>query len=84
MGMQRKKSAILFERGFNLETNLRDNNWWLGRLKSVYYDTDEPESVITDMQKKIPEMITPEKFQELAKLYLSTENYFFGYLIPEK
>lgn len=68
----------------NVETYLRDNNWWLTRLKSVYYDTDEPESVITDMQKKLPAMITPEKMQELAVRYLDTENYFFAYLIPEK
>jgi zinc protease len=68
----------------NLETNLRDNGWWLDRIKSVYYDTTEPESVITDMQKKIPGMITPEAVQALAIKYLDTQNYFFGYILPEK
>ena len=68
----------------NLETNQRDNGWWMGRLEGVYCDTTEPESVINDMQKKIPEMITPEKMQELAVRYLDTENYFFAYLVPEK
>ena len=68
----------------NLETNQRDNGWWMGRLEGVYCDTTEPESVINDMQKKLPAMITPEKMQELAVRYLDTENYFFAYLVPEK
>ncbi|MBR1640161.1 MAG: insulinase family protein [Treponema sp.] len=68
----------------NIETNMFDNGWWMTRLKNVYVDTTEPESVISDIQKKVPDMITPEKMQEIANLYLDTQNYFFGYLIPEK
>lgn len=61
-----------------------DNSWWLGCLKSVYIDKTEPESVGFDLQKRIPLLVTPQKMQELAGVYLDTKNYFFGYLIPEK
>ncbi|MCR4578946.1 MAG: insulinase family protein [Treponema sp.] len=74
--------AEIYRRG--MEKNVYDNNWWINRIKGVFYDTTEPESVIDDVKKKIPDMITPERMQELAKKYLDTNNYFFGYLIPEK
>ena len=76
------KLAEIYRR--NVEIAMRDNGWWINRIRGIYYDTDEPETVISDIQKKIPAMITPERMKELANLYFDTENYFFGYLVPEK
>ena len=68
----------------NLEENLRNNGWWLYRIRDVYYDAEErPKSVAAVPHRKIPDLITPEKMQELANLYFDTENYFFWNLLPE-
>lgn len=67
----------------SIEKNLRSNGWWLNRISAVYFDTTEPETVISDIQKKIPQQITSQKFQELLVRYCDTENYFFCYLLPE-
>ena len=65
-----------------IETNLRNNNWWLNRFKVEILYTDEP-LWFTSNTNKAAEWITKEALLEAANKYLNTNVVVKAYLKPE-
>ncbi len=67
----------------NIETSLRNNNWWMSRIKAELVYTYEP-LWFTSEYERIIEKITAENLQALAKKYFDSNNYVSVFLLPEK
>ena len=65
-----------------IETNLRNNNWWLNRFKAEILYTDEP-LWFTSNTNKAAEWIIKEALLEAANKYLNTNVVVKAYLKPE-
>ena len=66
-----------------LETSLRNNSWWLGRISSEIIFSYEPLWYTKDC-KETSDWITKEALVEAANKYLDTEKFVTVYLKPEK
>ena len=66
-----------------LETSLRNNSWWLGRISSEIIFSYEPLWYTKDC-KETADWITKEALSEVANKYLDTEKFVTAYLKPEK
>lgn len=67
----------------NIETNLRNNDWWLNRINAELVYTYEP-LWFTSESDRIVKKITAENLQALAKKYFDTNNFVSVFLLPEK
>lgn len=65
-----------------IETNLRNNNWWINRINAELVFNYEP-LWVTSGKEKIASWITPEVLQSLMNKYFNTENYVSVFLQPE-
>ncbi len=63
------------------ETNLRDNDFWLGVLRSYFINGQDP-LLILDYTKFVDDL-TPERIQQAAIRYLDRERYVKVTLYPE-
>lgn len=66
----------------NYQTNLKNNNYWLGQISSKVQRGEELASIL-DYEKML-EKITPESSKATANKYLTGENYIKAVLLPEE
>ena len=64
------------------ETDLEKNDFWLGKIESVYYDNTDPSSILT--YKNRVNAITIEDLKNAATKYLDLKHYVRVVLMPEK
>ncbi len=64
------------------EVNLKENNYWLGRLQSSYYYNTDPKLILEN--KKWIDALTPEDIKKAANIFLNTDNLLKCVLYPEK
>jgi zinc protease len=62
--------------------NMKDNNYWLGRLQRSTETETSAASILT-FETRL-NALTPKDLQEAAKRYFSMNNYFQAVLYPEK
>ena len=67
----------------NIETSLRNNNWWMSRIKAELVYTYEP-LWFTSEYERIIEKITAENLKAVSQKYFDTDNYVSVFLLPEK
>jgi zinc protease len=65
-----------------LETDLRENSYWLGQLSVYDRHGADPRDILT--YDAVIESLTVEIVQEAARLYLDTGNFVRGSLFPEE
>ena len=65
-----------------LETNLKENNYWMSRLQEWAWEGTDPKSVLTG--KQAIDAVTGADVLTAAKQYLDTKNYVQVVLYPEK
>ena len=63
------------------ETNLKENGFWLGALKTYYSRDLDPRLILAF--DELLEGVTPETVQRTARQYLNPERYVLGILKPE-
>lgn len=63
------------------ETQLKDNNFWLGYLSSSYENKEDPAKVLQYIQSL--NSVTPETIKASAQTYLSGDNLIKLVLLPE-
>jgi zinc protease len=64
------------------ETELRENDFWLGWLSSAYKYGDDPALVLDTTP--VVERMTPANVKAAAKKFLDTKQYFEAVMLPEK
>jgi zinc protease len=64
------------------ETDLEKNDFWLGKIESVYFDGTEPASVLNFKDRV--NAVTVEDLKLAAKTYLKPDHYVRVVLKPEK
>ncbi|MCQ2585131.1 MAG: insulinase family protein [Treponema sp.] len=67
----------------NHERNLRENSWWMEKIRSTEVYTYEPLWMLSDVEKVVS-WITAENLRDTARKYLNTDNYVSVFLVPEK
>jgi zinc protease len=65
-----------------LETDLRQNQYWLNNLYDAYYLGIDPSKAI--FREKQIESLTGKMIQDVAKKYINLSAYIRGVLMPEK
>ncbi len=65
------------------EGNLRNNNWIMNQLVSLYIYNEVPNDIFTNGDL-VPKLTTSASLQELLKKYIDVNNYVCVYLKPEK
>ena len=65
------------------ETNLRQNNYWLGQLVADYSRSVEPGASIASYPASV-ESVTPELLRNAARRYFNNERYVRVSLMPER
>jgi zinc protease len=65
-----------------LETDLRQNQYWLNNLYDAYYLGNDPAKSI--LRQKQIESLTGKMIQDVAKKYINLSAYIRGVLMPEK
>jgi zinc protease len=63
------------------ETQLRDNNFWLGYLQGQYQDGDDPKDVLKEEERM--KKVTVESTKTAAKKYFAS-NFIKVIMLPEK
>ncbi len=66
----------------SLETNLRENGYWMGQIVARLASGGDLRNIVT--YDEVIEKLTAEDIQAAARLYLSTENYVRVSLYPEE
>jgi zinc protease len=64
------------------ETNLKENNWWIGRLQAIYANGDDVHE-INAFNEQV-EKLSAGILHETAAKYLHLDNYVHVVLYPEK
>ncbi len=64
-----------------LETSLKKNGFWLGKLKSAYYDQVDPREILT-LDDRI-QQLTMKEIQEAAQRYINLDKYVRVASLPE-
>jgi zinc protease len=64
------------------ETELRENDFWLGWLSSAYKYGDDPALVLDTTP--VVERMTAKNVKAAAKKFLDTKQYFEAVMLPEK
>jgi zinc protease len=64
------------------ETSLKENNWWMGRLQSIYTNGDDVHEITA--YNGMVEKLTPQALRETANKYLKMDNYVRVVLLPDK
>ena len=67
----------------SFETNLRQNNMWLGQLASDYERNVEPGASLRSYAASV-QALTPASIQKATARYFNTQNYVRVTLLPEK
>lgn len=65
-----------------LETNLKDNRFWINRISSAYINSGDPRAILK--QQEMIDKLTAKDIQAAAKKYLKTDNLMKFVLYPEK
>ncbi len=64
------------------ETDLEKNNFWLGKIESLYFDKTDPASIL-DFKDRVRAVTVPE-LQQAANTYFRPDHYLRVVLKPEK
>jgi zinc protease len=64
------------------ETDLEKNDFWLGKIESLYYDNTDPSSILTFKDRV--NAITSEDLKNAASKYFDMKHYVRVVLMPEK
>jgi zinc protease len=64
------------------ETNLKENRWWQGRLRTQYVNGDDPMEIM--QYDTLVEGLTPAAIKQTAAQYLNMQHYARFVLLPEK
>ena len=64
-----------------METDLKENNFWLRQLQNTYYNHEDPNTLAND--NKYSELLNSNKVKELANKYLKDDLIIFQ-MFPEK
>ncbi len=64
------------------ETDLEKNNFWSGKIESVYFDKTDPASIM-DFKERVNK-VTVEDLKKAAELYFKPDHYVRVVLMPEK
>ena len=64
------------------ETDLEKNEFWLGKIESVYYDNTDPASILSFKDRV--NAITIEDLKNAASKYIDPKHYVRVVLVPEK
>ncbi len=65
-----------------METEVKENDYWLSNLEQKYYYKEEPKIILEDMQ--MVKKLTVERTKELANKYFNFNNLAKLVLMPEK
>lgn len=75
--LKKAKEALLRNR----ETDLQKNDFWLGKIESIYFNGDEPSSFLAYNDKV--NAVTISDLKSTAARYFNTEHYVRVILMPE-
>jgi zinc protease len=64
-----------------LETNLKENNYWMMQLRDAYWNDLDPSAIMHT--KEMIDAITPNDVLQTAKQYFDRQNYVEVVLLPE-
>ncbi len=81
-GTQINVEKVIAEDTRSLETNVKENDYWLENLQEKFYYNEDPEIILQDpvMIKKL----TSARTKELANQYFNMENMIRLVLMPQK
>jgi zinc protease len=73
---------VIAEDTRGLQTEVRDNNYWLSNLEQKYYRKEDPLEILKDAE--MVKLLTVERTKELANKYFDPNNVIKLVLMPEK
>jgi len=76
--MSKVKTTLIRER----EVSLKENNFWVRKIESEYYNND-PIKSLSDYNDRINK-VTPDEVKKMANKYITLNHYVEVILVPEK
>jgi zinc protease len=72
---------VVSKRVLDLQTNIKNNSYWLGNLSTAYLQKEDPKKILSEGE--LLKSVTRESLAAAAKKYLKGENILKVVLLPE-